>query len=102
MGSSWKLASVFTVIFLTGVLCGWLVTSANAPKPPSPNPTRNFRTWANDLTDRIEKNVNLTLDQRDAIRPRLEEAVRKMQAVRLQSMVDISDAFDSAIVDIES
>ena len=102
MGSSWKLVSVFTVIFLTGALCGWLVTSASAPKSPSPSPTRNFRSWTDDLTDRIEKNVKLAPDQLAAIRPRVEESVRKMQAIRFQSMVDISDAFDSAIVDIES
>jgi hypothetical protein len=102
MGSSWKLVSVFAVIFLTGALCGWLVTSATAVKPPPQNSTRNVRSWADELTDRIEKNGQLTSDQRTAIRPRLEEAVRKMQAIRFQSMVDLSDAFDSAIVDIES
>jgi hypothetical protein len=102
MGSSWKLVLVFSVIFLTGALCGWLVTSSMGPKRPTPNPTRNFHTWSEDLAERIEKNGALTDSERELVRPRLEEAVRKMQAIRMQSLIDISDAFDSAIVDIES
>ena len=79
MGSSWKLVLVFSVIFLTGALCGWLVTSSMGPKRPTPNPTRNFHTWSEDLAERIEKNGALTDSERELVRPRLEEAVRKMQ-----------------------
>jgi hypothetical protein len=51
MGSSWKLALVFAVLFLTGGLSGSVITYSVLRKQPLPNPTRNFRTWTENLME---------------------------------------------------
>jgi predicted PurR-regulated permease PerM len=102
MGSGWKLILVFAVLFVVGALSGSVVTSALSSKGQSANPTRNFRTWSDHLMGKIEQVAQLTPEQRDRIRPQVEAAVRQMQAIQIQAMIQGSDAFDAAISEIES
>jgi hypothetical protein len=101
MGSSWKLIAVFSVLFVTGAICGSLITSSIGPKPVRPNATHDLQTWTNDLAEKVKKNGKLTPDQQAKARPLLEAAVRQMQGIRLQSMIQISDTFDASIVEIK-
>ena len=44
----------------------------------------------------------LTPEQCARIRPRVEAAVKQMQAIQIQAMLQGSDAFDAAIAEIET
>jgi hypothetical protein len=101
MGSNWKLILVFAVLFLTGAVCGSVITFSMERKPGPPNLTRNFHSWSEELTKKLEKNGKLANDQRAKIRPYIETAVRQMQSIQLQSMIQISEAFDGTIAKIE-
>jgi len=96
-----EFALVFAVLFLSGAVCGSVITFSMDPKPGPPNPTRNFRSWSEKLTKKLEKNGKLTNDQQAKIRPYIEIAVHQMQAIQLQSTIQISEAFDGAIAKIE-
>ena len=102
MGSGWKLVLVFTVLFLVGAISGSLVTSSLSSRQQGANPTRNFRTWSDHLVEKIDRVARLTPEQRTRIRPQVEAAVRQMQAIQIQGMIQGSDAFDAAISEIEA
>ena len=102
MGSGWKLVLVFTVLFLVGAISGSLVTSSLSSRQQGANPTRNFRTWSDHLVEKIDRVAKLTPEQRTRIRPQVEAAVRQMQAIQIQGMIQGSDAFDAAISEIEA
>ena len=102
MGSGWKLVLVFTVLFLVGAISGSLVTYSLSSRQQGANPTRNFRTWSDHLMEKIDRVAKLTPEQRTRIRPQVEAAVRQMQAIQIQGMIQGSDAFDAAISEIEA
>ena len=66
------------------------------------NPTRNFRTWTENLMQRLQRIGRLTPEQTAKIRPRVESAVKQMQAIQIQAMLQGSDAFDAALAEIET
>jgi hypothetical protein len=101
MGSSWKLALVFAVLFLTGGLSGSVITYSVLRKQPLPNPTRNFRTWTENLMEKLKRIGRLTPEQVTKIRPRVEAAVKQMQSIQIQAMQQGSDALDAALAEIE-
>jgi hypothetical protein len=101
MGSSWKLALVFAVLFLTGGLSGSVITYSVLRRHVLPNPTRNFRSWTENLMGKIQRNARLTPEQSAKIRPRVEAAVKQMLSVQVQSMQQGSDALDAALAEIE-
>ena len=101
MGSSWKLALVFAVLFLTGGLSGSIITYSVLRRHALPNPTRNFHSWTENLMEKIQRNTHLTPEQSAKIRPRVEAAVKQMQSIQVQSMQQGSDAFDAALAEIE-
>ena len=101
MGSSWKLALVFAVLFLTGGLSGSLLTHSLMRRMGPPGPQRTFRSWADNLTQRLTHVAHLTPEQVDKIRPRVEAAVKQMQSIQIQSMQQVSDALDAALAEIE-
>jgi hypothetical protein len=101
MGSSWKLALVFAVLFLTGGLSGSVITYSVLRKQPLPNPTRNFRTWTENLMEKLQRIGRLTPEQVTKIRPRVEAAVKQMQSIQIQAMQQGSDALDAALAEIE-
>ena len=102
MGSSWKLALVFAVLFLTGGLSGSVITYSVLRKQAIPNPTRNFRTWSDNLMRKLQRIGQLTPEQSARIRPRVEAAVKQMQSIQIQAMQQVSDALDAALAEIES
>ena len=67
-----------------------------------PNPTRNFRTWTDNLMQRLQRVGRLTPEQSAKIRPRVEAAVKQMQSIQIQAMQQGSDALDAALAEIES
>jgi hypothetical protein len=101
MGSSWKLALVFAVLFLTGGPSGSVITYSVLRKQPLPNPTRNFRTWTENLMEKLQRIGRLTPEQVTKIRPRVEAAVKQMQSIQIQAMQQGSDALDAALAEIE-
>jgi hypothetical protein len=102
MGSSWKLVLVFAVLFLMGGITGSVITYAFLWKRMRPNPTRNFHAWSENLIQRLERTGKLTPEQSARIRPRVEAAVRQMQAIQIQAMLQGSDTFDAALAEIET
>jgi hypothetical protein len=102
MGSSWKLVVVFAILFLVGALSGSVITSSLSSRQPGGNPTRNFRAWSDHLMEKIDRVARLTAEQRARIRPQVEAAIRQMQAIQIQAMVQGTDAFDAAISEIET
>jgi hypothetical protein len=102
MGSGWKLVLVFAVLFLVGALSGSVVTSSLSSRQQAANPTRNFRAWSDHLMGKVDQVAKLTPEQRAKIRPQVESAVRQMQAIQIQAMIQSSDAFDAAISEIEA
>ena len=102
MGSSWKLALVFAVLFLTGGLSGSVITYSVLRRQALPNPTRNFRTWSENLMQKLQHIGQLTPEQSAKIRPRVEAAVKQMQSIQIQAMQQGSDAFDAALAEIET
>jgi hypothetical protein len=52
--------------------------------------------------EKIDRAAKLTPEQRTRIRPQVEAAVRQMQAIQIQGMIQGSDAFDAAISEIEA
>ncbi len=102
MGSSWKLALVFAVLFLTGGLSGSVITYSVLRRQAMPNPTRNFRTWTDNLMHRLQRIGRLTPEQSSKIRPRVEAAVKQMQSIQVQAMQQGSDALDAALAEIET
>jgi hypothetical protein len=52
--------------------------------------------------EKIDRVARLTPEQRTRIRPQVEAAVRQMQAIQIQGMIQGSDAFDAAISGIET
>jgi hypothetical protein len=102
MGSGWKLVLVFAVLFLVGALSGSVVTSSLSSRQQAANPTRNFRAWSDHLMGKVDQVAKLTPEQRAKIRPQVESAVRQMQAIQIQAMIQGSDAFDAAISEIEA
>jgi ribosome-associated translation inhibitor RaiA len=102
MGSSWKLALVFAVLFLTGGLSGSVITYSVLRKQAFPNPTRNLRTWTDNLMQKLQRNGRLTPEQSKKIRPRVEAAVKQMQSIQIQAMQQGSDALDAALAEIET
>ncbi len=101
MGSSWKLALVFAVLFLTGGLSGSVITYSVLRRHVLPNPTRNFHSWTENLMEKIQRNARLTPEQSAKIRPRVEAAVKQMQSIQVQAMQQGSDALDAALAEIE-
>lgn len=101
MGSSWKLALVFAVLFLTGGLCGSVITYEVLRKQAPPNPTRSFHTWTENLMQKIQRIGRLTPEQSAKIRPRVEAAVKQMQSIQVQAMQQGSGALDAALAEIE-
>jgi predicted PurR-regulated permease PerM len=102
MGSGWKLVLVFAVLFLVGALSGSVITSSLSSKQQAANPTRNLRAWSDHLMRKIEQVAKLTPEQSAKIRPQVEAAVRQMQTIQIQAMIQGSDAFDAAISEIEA
>ena len=51
---------------------------------------------------RLERIGKLTHEQATKIRPRVESAVKQMQAIQSQAMLQGSDAFDAALAEIET
>src|SRR6516165_3061848 len=102
MGSNWKLILVFAVLFLVGAVCGSMMTSLLPFRQHAANPTRNFRAWSDHLMERIERIAKLTPEQSNRVRPQVEAAVRQMQAIQTQAMIQGTDAFDAAIAEIEA
>jgi hypothetical protein len=51
---------------------------------------------------KLEQVAKFTPEQRTKIRPQVEAAVRQMQAIQIQAMIQGSDAFDAAISEIEA
>ncbi|HEX7195087.1 MAG TPA: hypothetical protein VF207_08970 [Chthoniobacterales bacterium] len=51
---------------------------------------------------KIEQVAKLTPEQSAKIRPQVEAAVRQMQTIQIQAMIQGSDAFDAAISEIEA
>jgi uncharacterized membrane protein len=101
MGSSWKLALVFAVLFLTGGLSGSVITYSVLRKQAPSNPTRSFHSWTENLMEKIQRNGRLTPEQSAKIRPRVEAAVKQMQSIQVQAMQQGSDALDAALAEIE-
>ncbi len=101
MGSSWKLVLVFAVLFLMGGLSGSVITCAVLRRGMPPNPTRNFHAWTENLMQRLQRIGKLTPEQAARIRPRVESAVKQMQGIQIQAMIQGSDAFDAALAEIE-
>ena len=101
MGSSWKLALVFAVLFLTGGLSGSVITYSVLRRQTLPNPTRSFHSWTENLMQKIQRIARLTPEQSAKIRPRVEAAVKQMQSIQVQAMQQGSDALDAALAEIE-
>jgi hypothetical protein len=101
MGSSWKLALVFGVLFLTGGLSGSLLTHSLMRRLGPPGPQRTFRSWSDNLTHRLTHVAHLAPEQVEKIRPRVEAAVKQMESIQIQSMQQVSDALDAALAEIE-
>jgi hypothetical protein len=51
---------------------------------------------------RLQRVGKLTPEQATKIRPRVEAAVKQMQAIQSQAMLQGSDAFDAALAEIET
>jgi hypothetical protein len=102
MGSSWKLVAVFAVLFLTGGVSGSLITYSVVRKQAIPNPTRNVRTWTENLMQKLKRAGRLTPEQCAKIQPRVEAAVKQMQSIQIRSMQQGSDALDAALAEIET
>jgi hypothetical protein len=102
MGFRWKLTFVFAVLFVMGGLSGSVITYAVLRRQISPNPTRNFHTWTENLMQRLQRAAKLTPEQVARIRPRVESAAKQMQAIQIQAMLQGSDAFDAALAEIET
>jgi len=102
MGSSWKLALVFAVLFLTGGLSGSVITYSVMRKHSPSNRIRNFHTWSENLMQKLQRVVQLTPEQSAKIRPRVEAAVQQMQSIQVQAIQQGSDAFDAALSEIET
>jgi hypothetical protein len=102
MGSSWKLVLVFAVLFLMGGLSGSVITYAVLHRQMPANPTRNFHAWTENLMQRLQRIGKLTPEQTARIRPRVESAVKQMQAIQIQAMLQATDAFDAALAEIET
>src|ERR1700730_14531375 len=101
MGSSWKLVLVFAVLFLTGGLSGSVITYSVLRRQTSPNPTRSFHSWTENLMQKIQRIARLTPEQSAKIRPRVEAAVKQMRSIQDQAMQQGSDALDGALADIQ-
>lgn len=102
MGSSWKLISVFTILFLMGGVSGSVITSVVLRRQMSPIATRSFHAWTESLLQRLERAGKLTPEQTARIRPRMEAAVKQMQSIQTQAMLQGNDAFDAALAEIET
>jgi hypothetical protein len=102
MGSSWKLVTVFAVLFLTGGVSGSLITYSIVRKQAMPNPTRTVQTWTENLMRRLERAGRLTPEQSAKIQPRVETAVKQMKSIQIQAMQQSSDALDAALAEIET
>ena len=102
MGSSWKLVTVFAVLFLTGGVSGSLITYSIVRKQAMPNPTRTVQTWTENLMRRLERAGRLTPEQSAKIQPRVETAVKQMKSIQIQAMQQGSDALDTALAEIET
>jgi hypothetical protein len=102
MGSSWKLALVFAVLFLTGGFSGSVITYSVLRRQAIPNPTRNFHTWSDNLMRKLQRIGLLTPEQSAKIRPRVEAAVKQMQSIQTQAMQQGGDALDAALAEIET
>ena len=102
MGFSWKLVLVFAILFLMGGLSGSVITCAVLRREMPPNPTRNFHAWTENLMQRLQRIGKLTPEQAARIRPRVESAVKQMQGIQIQAMIQGSDAFDAALAEIET
>jgi hypothetical protein len=102
MGSSWKLAAVFAVLFLTGGVSGSLITYSVVRKQALPNPTRNVRTWTENLMQKLGRASQLSPEQCAKIQPRVEAAVKQMKSIQIQSMQQGSNVLDAALAEIET
>jgi hypothetical protein len=102
MGSSWKLVLVFAIIFLMGGLSGSVITSAFLRRQISSGGTRGVHGWTENLIQKLQRVGMLTPEETTMIRPRVESAVKQMQAIQIQAMLQGSDAFDAALAEIET
>jgi hypothetical protein len=85
-----------------GGLSGSVITCAVLRRGMPPNPTRSFHAWTENLMQRLQRIGKLTPEQAARIRPRVESAVKQMQGIQIQAMIQGSDAFDAALAEIET
>ena len=85
MGSSWKLISVFAILFLMGGVSGSVITSAVLRRQMAPIATRSFHAWTENLLQKLERAGKLTPEQTARIRPRMEAVVKQMQSIQTQA-----------------
>ena len=102
MGSGRKLVLIFAIIFLMGGLSGSVITSTFLRRQMLPGATRNVHTWTENIMQKLQRAGTLTPEEAARIRPRVESAVRQMQAIQIQAMLQASDAFDAALAEIET
>ena len=76
MGSNWKLVLVFAVLFLTGGVTGSVITHSLMRRQGLPDMQRNSHRWTDDLIQRLNGAANLTPEQAEKFRPRIESAVK--------------------------
>ena len=85
-----------------GGVSGSVITSAFLRRQMAPTPMRSFHTWTDNLMQRLERAGKLTPEQIGRIRPRMESAVKQMQAIQTQAILQGNDAFDAALAAIET
>jgi hypothetical protein len=102
MGFNWKLVLVFAIVFLMGGLSGSVITSAFLRRQISAGGPRNFHAWTENLMQKLQRAGALTPEETARIRPRVESAVKQIQAIQIQAMLQGNDAFDAALAEIET
>ena len=85
-----------------GGVSGSVITSVVLRRQMSPIATRSFHAWTESLLQRLERAGKLTPEQTARIRPRMETAVKQMQSIQTQAMLQGNDAFDAALAEIET
>jgi hypothetical protein len=103
MGSRWKLIAAFVSLFLIGGLCGSVITlGVTEGKRGHRGFTRDSSLITNRIVKRLNRVLELTPEQKEAIVPQIVAAVAQMRAVRTNALRQNRDILDAAYAKIEA
>jgi hypothetical protein len=97
MGFGWKLGLGFALTFLIGALCGVALTIGYQSSQPK---KRFFARWDQVLMNRLSRELQLSVDQRNAIQPKIQAAIAKILADRKNCVLESDKGLDEELANL--